>query len=355
MGKSCFTGIKVEYHILQSFPVVCLNRDDVGAPKTAIVGGVKRARVSSQCWKRQVRMSLHEAGLTIAVRTKKLAEYISLFVKESDIDKEKAIAAVAKALSDDTLVFFSEEEAKVIASYIDELDTEKKVEEASKKEGKKLAAELAKKIKDLKKKNIGIDGLDIALFGRMVAKSADLNVEGAASFSHAITTHKAVSEVDFFTAVDDIEDNAGSGHMGAIEYTSGTFYRYISLDLGQLAENIGEEDIEKAVMAFTQAIYLAVPSARQHTQAGYCPWEYAHIYVRKGQGMQLSFDKAVQAGKDGYLEPSIKAMEQNLGLNEQLMGSLFGKISECVYGDAPENGIDSVMENLKQAIKLIKG
>jgi len=353
MGKSCFTGIKVEHHILQSFPVVCLNRDDVGAPKTAIVGGVKRARVSSQCWKRQVRMSLHEAGLTIAVRTKKLAEYISLFVKESDIDKEKAIAAVANALSDDTLVFFSEEEAKVIASYIDDLDTEKKIEEVVKKKDKELASELAKKIKNPRKKNIGIDGLDIALFGRMVAKAADLNVEGAASFSHAITTHKAASEVDFFTAFDDIEDIAK--HMGAIEYTSGTFYRYISLDLGQLAENIGEEDIEKAVMAFTQAIYLAVPSARQHTQAGYCPWEYAHIYVRKGQGMQLSFDKAVQAGRDGYLEPSIKAMEQNLDLNEQLMGSLFGKISECVYGDAPENGIDSVMENLKQAIKLIKG
>ncbi len=45
----------IELHILQSFPVSCLNRDDVGAPKTAIFGGVTRARISSQCLKRAIR------------------------------------------------------------------------------------------------------------------------------------------------------------------------------------------------------------------------------------------------------------------------------------------------------------
>ena len=51
-----FTNFRVEFHILQSFPVSCLNRDDVGAPKSALIGGVERARVSSQCWKRAVRL-----------------------------------------------------------------------------------------------------------------------------------------------------------------------------------------------------------------------------------------------------------------------------------------------------------
>jgi CRISPR system Cascade subunit CasC len=37
----------IELHILQSFPVSCLNRDDVGAPKQAIFGGATRARISS--------------------------------------------------------------------------------------------------------------------------------------------------------------------------------------------------------------------------------------------------------------------------------------------------------------------
>lgn len=59
MKKNPYTGKIVEYHILQSFPVTCLNRDDVGSPKTALIGGVPRSRVSSQCWKRRVRMDLH--------------------------------------------------------------------------------------------------------------------------------------------------------------------------------------------------------------------------------------------------------------------------------------------------------
>ena len=45
----------IELHILQSFPVSCLNRDDVGAPKAAVFGGVNRARISSQCLKRAIR------------------------------------------------------------------------------------------------------------------------------------------------------------------------------------------------------------------------------------------------------------------------------------------------------------
>ena len=53
-----YTNTRIEFHILQSFPVTCLNRDDVGAPKTAVIGGTTRARVSSQCWKRQVRLAL---------------------------------------------------------------------------------------------------------------------------------------------------------------------------------------------------------------------------------------------------------------------------------------------------------
>ena len=45
----------LELHIIQSVPVACLNRDDLNSPKTAIFGGVQRARVSSQSWKRAIR------------------------------------------------------------------------------------------------------------------------------------------------------------------------------------------------------------------------------------------------------------------------------------------------------------
>jgi len=71
-----FKGIRIEFHILQSFPVSCLNRDEVGAPKTAMIGGTTRARVSSQCWKRAIRLTSHEMGLPHGTRTKLIAPLI---------------------------------------------------------------------------------------------------------------------------------------------------------------------------------------------------------------------------------------------------------------------------------------
>ena len=42
----------VDVHVLQTVPPSNLNRDDTGSPKSATFGGVRRARVSSQAWKR---------------------------------------------------------------------------------------------------------------------------------------------------------------------------------------------------------------------------------------------------------------------------------------------------------------
>ena len=91
MSENKYTNKRVEFHILQSFPVTCLNRDDVGAPKTAVVGGVTRARVSSQCWKRSVRMALHEVGgVELGVRTKLIGKLVSDECKKLGADDEKA-------------------------------------------------------------------------------------------------------------------------------------------------------------------------------------------------------------------------------------------------------------------------
>ena len=358
-----FKNVKIEYHILQTFPVTCLNRDDVGSPKSAIVGGVKRARVSSQCWKRQVRLALHDSGIGIAVRTKRVQD---LILKKYDekygmhaADEERKAKEIADALSDDTLLFFSLQEAEKLADFIKMKDVPEgpKDEKKSKADAKNLAKDIAKYLKDESKEKKGLDGLDVALFGRMVAKAPSLDVEGSASFSHAITTHKVSSEVDFFTAVDDEmpDDCSGSGHMGAVEFSSGTFYRYVSLNLGVLCENLGnEDDVEKAVEAFTKALYSAVPSARQRTLAGYCPWDYAHVYIRKGQEMQLSFDAPVKPNGNGYLAQSISEMENRLEKNKSLMGSLFGEIGVYVYGDSEEHGIDGLVSKLSTIVKELQ-
>ncbi len=91
-----YLNVRVEFHILQSFPVTCLNRDDVGAPKTAVIGGSTRARVSSQCWKRQVRLAMHEAGLQLATRTKLISALIEAECIRQGADPIKAALCGAK-------------------------------------------------------------------------------------------------------------------------------------------------------------------------------------------------------------------------------------------------------------------
>lgn len=120
MATNILKGIGIEFHILQSFPVTCLNRDDVGAPKSALVGGVPRARVSSQCWKRQVRLALHDLGLSTGIRTKRLAEMIADACLALGASGEQALTcgnAIASGLTDDTLFFISRQEVERLAAY----------------------------------------------------------------------------------------------------------------------------------------------------------------------------------------------------------------------------------------------
>lgn len=339
---NAYKNTRIEFHILQSFPVTCLNRDDVGAPKSAMIGGVPRARVSSQCWKRQVRLAMPDFGIRLGVRSKKIA---ALLAKEcvalgaSEEVAQECGAAMAGFFADDTLLFLSETEAKAFAAYAQEKEFQPK----SMKD--KELAKLAKKTL-----NPAFDALDIALFGRMVAKAPEMNVEASASFSHAVSTHKVSNEVEFFTAVDDYkgEDESGSAHMGSLEYNSATYYRYISLDLGQLCQTMGDDaDLGPAIEAFTKALYVAVPNARQTTQSGACPWEFARVFVRKGQRLQASFEQPVKAKGEGFLSASKEALNQWLDTKAKLSGSLFGKLGDYQWGDDSEYSIDHLIADLK--------
>ncbi|MFI3247026.1 MAG: type I-E CRISPR-associated protein Cas7/Cse4/CasC [Ferrimonas sp.] len=334
--------LRIEFHILQSFPVTCLNRDDVGAPKSAMIGGVSRARVSSQCWKRQVRLAMSQFGIQLGVRTKKVTDLLSQACLELGAEPEKAQACgkkMADFFADDTLLFVSSTEARYFAEYAAEQQFD-----ASVLKDKELI-KLSKKAF-----NQNLDALDIALFGRMVAKAPEMNIEAAASFAHAISTHKVSNELEFFTAVDDCKrsDESGSAHMGALEYNSATYYRYISLDVGQLQQTLGADaDIPKAVEAFVKALYVAVPEARQTTQAGACPWDFAHVLVRTGQGLQASFEQPVVARHEGYLSPSKAALQNWLAHREAISGSLFGKLGSYQWGDNPAYNIDQLICDLQ--------
>ncbi len=218
---------------------------------------------------------------------------------------------------------------------------------------KKQAKEVAEIIG---KPNFEVDGLDIALFGRMVAQAASMNVEASASFAHAISTHKVTNEVEFFTALDDemVKNNiAGSGHMGSLEFNAATYYRYISLDIGQLWENLGGIKIPEAVEAFIKALYLAVPGARQTTQSGASAWEYAVVNVRKGQRLQVPFETAIRQKDGGFLNPSKEYLNEYLTKKEKLAGSLFGKIATYQFGDNDAFSIDHLIDSVKSSIAKV--
>lgn len=344
-----YQNTRIEFHILQSFPVTCLNRDDVGAPKTAVVGGVTRARVSSQCWKRQVRMAMPGFGVKLATRTKQAA---SLFAKAcqqagaTECQAQECSHKLAELIVDDTLLFISDSEATAFAAYAQDNGFD-----ASKFKDKELA-KIAKKAL-----NPALDALDIALFGRMVAKAADMNVEAAASFAHAISTHRVSNEVEFFTALDDLQEEPGSAHMGSLEFNSATYYRYVSLDLGQLAHSLGiadsghTDDLKKAIAAFTQALFVAVPNARQTTQSGASPWEFARVLVRQGQRLQVPFEKPVKASGEGFLQPSVQELKAYLDKKEKLSGSLFGKLAAYDWGEDDNFSIDALIAALQSHVQ----
>lgn len=338
----------IEFHIIQSFPVCCLNRDDVGSPKSAVIGGVLRSRVSSQCWKRAVRMQLHEMGCELGLRTKSLAKVLMQACSGMCEDEKKLSDACTKLadnlIAKDALIFLS-------ATEIDDLV---KILQDS---GFSDKADIKDFIKAHKKGNF-TSALDIALFGRMVAKQNDLTVEAACCFAHAITTHKAATELDFYTAVADGAEagELGAAFLGTAEFTSGTFYRYVALDLNTLAENflidpeaVSAEEHEllaKAVSSFIKALFVAVPAARQHTMSAACPWDYAKVLVRNGQPLQLSFDEPVRS-KDGFVKPSIERVRSATAAQEKLFGNeLYGKKLEVEIGQ----GCDCTLSDLTDKI-----
>lgn len=380
----------LELHILQSFPVACLNRDDLNSPKTAIFGGVQRARVSSQSWKRAIRELAKEEYQTYygGQRTRFLAGEIKkeLIGLGSDEQRANALAMclghyLAKIDTKNTskvktLMFFSPDEIKKLANVLFNLEEEKTntltnafsrvdiaalekdsdgddeetVDDSGEKEpAKKKKAEsgekalspkqLTKVINAILKTPIGAafrgkdavqvkDASDIALFGRMVASDNSLTLEGAAMFSHTLSTHKVDNEIDFFAAVDDLQpkEDAGAGMTGTLEFNSATYYRFAALNLDMLY-NPNEKDESKnghlnvltpeerkeVVRAFIEATLQAVPGARKNSMnAATLPGYVLGVVRHSGHPVQLvnAFEKPIRAyGGKGLFETSLDAMK----------------------------------------------
>ncbi len=317
----------VELHILQSFPVSCLNRDDVGAPKTAIFGGTTRARISSQCLKRAIREQAQKLSpnLFAGNRSRLIIEPLADALKKHGVASART-TEIAKTVGDHlatldpaaekkgelkvkTLMFLSPAEVDALA---------KELAQIVKKDPKpkELQNGVAKACKSAALK----DAADIAIFGRMVASDHSLTLEGAGLFSHALSTHKADNDIDFFSAVDDLqpEEQAGAGMTGTLEFTSATYYRYVALNLDLLADAahlgaLSSEERKTVIDTFMRAAVLAVPGARKnsmnaHTLPGYV----LGIVKEQGQPLQLvnAFENPVRP-KNGLMEASIAALKEH--------------------------------------------
>lgn len=274
----------IQLHAIHSVPPSCINRDDVGAVKSAVYGGVRRHRVSSQSWKRAMRTYVAAHGLSeIGTRTTALPGLIADALG-GGYDRADAVSAAAKVCTaaglttkkvtrDDSethktevLAFVSPAELDVLADITRSvLDGEKL---PSKKDVKARLAEVAVTP-------------DIALFGRMVASEKSLDVDACAQVAHAISTHESQPELDFYTAVDDVttDTEGGSGHMGANEFTSSTLLRYASIDVDRLRDTIGEEAARCAVSAFVTAFARSMPTGKSTSFANTTLPDYVLIEV----------------------------------------------------------------------------
>ncbi len=329
----------LELHILQSFPVACLNRDDLNSPKTAIFGGVQRARVSSQSWKRAIREYAQENSDHFnGQRTRLIIEPLRAALINEGVAESEAL-----------------EQAKKLADAISNLDV--KAEKNGKQQVKTLffttPAEiqiLAREFKntgDTKKaiKAVGSevlkDAADIALFGRMVANDHSLTLEGAGMFAHALSTHKVDNEIDFFAAVDDLQpkDESGAGMTGTLEFNSATYYRFVALNLDMLKDKdhlvvLSPDERKQVVRTFVEASLLAVPGARKNSMnAATVPGYVLGVVRSSGHPVQLvnAFEKPVRAyGGKGLFETSLEAMKAE----REKLNSTWGLVKEEMFSGA---------------------
>ena len=95
-------NLYIDFHVIQTVPPSCVNRDDTGSPKTAMYGGTMRARVSSQAWKRAMRQMFRDLFLSdyLGYRTKNVSELVAekIAADYEDIDGKEAKAAADEVL-----------------------------------------------------------------------------------------------------------------------------------------------------------------------------------------------------------------------------------------------------------------
>ncbi|QIB68682.1 type I-E CRISPR-associated protein Cas7/Cse4/CasC [Aminipila butyrica] len=300
-------NIYVDLHVLQTVPPSNMNRDDTGSPKTAQYGGVTRARVSSQSWKKAMRdyFKEHEDKETLGIRTKKIVQSLAKVImeKEPSMD-EKSALNLAEAIFNKAKISTKDQEAKALFFL-------------GGKQREKLAAYGLEHADDLQTKELqsilnANQSIDVALFGRMAAEAPELNVDASSQVAHAISTHGITPEFDFFTAVDDLtsDDQAGAGMLGTVEYNSSTLYRYANVAVHELCFQLGDnkEAVMEALKLFVKGFVLSLPTGKINTFANQTLPNALIVSIRSDRPVNLvsAFENPVKSRDgDGYVAESV--------------------------------------------------
>lgn len=342
--------MNIELHLIQNFAPSCLNRDDTNTPKSCMFGGYRRARVSSQCLKRAMRLHLRDAqALPTGVRTRLLARKIGELLAER-YDQETGLAeslartalqaagfGLASEAPERTNVglYLSSDEISLLADAVqaDWAELERQQQTARDTPAEENGGGSSARRTRAQRRAAGSDNLpnvkraveaiggtvsaaDIAMFGRMVAENTHMEVDAACQVAHAISTHEVEPEMDFFTAVDDLQPEAepGAGMMGIIEYSSACFYRYALINRPQLIHNLrGDTALaDRGIVGFVKASLEAIPTGRQNSCAAHNPPDYVHLRVSNGLPRSLAnaFEQPVRANgaAASLVEQSVKKL-----------------------------------------------
>ncbi len=308
----------IEIHIIQNHSPANFNRDDLGAPKTCIFGGVTRARISSQCLKRSIRRSPEFAAALKkdgGVRTRRLIEEIVKAVGEQGEMHRNAIRKVFE----DGGVGVNDESTFDILFFLPRSAINEMGEAVTQKGdlGKKFAQIIGKFVKTP----------DIALCGRMTEFDAkgpfkdlkgNFTVEAALSAAHAISTHAVVNEVDYFTATDDVPgEDAGAAHVNEAMFNSACFYKHFSIDWKQLLKNLdGDAELgKKTVRCFLEAAAKVNPSGKQHAFAAFNPPDGILVEVKTESCTPVSYanafaDPVSEKSQRGLVGESVERLGQ---------------------------------------------
>lgn len=313
-------------HIVNAIPWSNLNRDQSGTPKNTMLGGVRRAMLSSQSLKRAARTIFEQEILQRSYRSRNLADAVAARAHELNplIDIETATKEAQATLntlpsskkpdpdSNETagLVFISNEEMEELARLI-------------------AAGETPAQGAGLLERKTG--ALSIASFGRMAANLSGLSVEAAVAVSPAITTHAALIESDYFSAVDDLptdDQGAGAGHIGSASYTSGVFYRTVTIDHGQLKESWTGADLEGAneqVAEMVKSLVRGLPTGKKNSTA---PYLTPILVLAEEQKHRIAYDfetPVPRAQDGGYAHTTVERLEGEMEMARAFDPDSFGR------------------------------